>query len=144
MALDASSVPAPASVAVPEGGQPSAPEPRSVEVDVDDAVVLGHGPEGPDRVREILPGLVRAPQVDERMELIATAHVDSPFSFTFSATGIRARQLVKLERATLGSGQRTKGIFLAHDCPPRAVHRDCPGGLPDSRSPWQVRCQVTH
>jgi len=38
----------------------------------------------------------------ERMELIAAAHVDSPFSFTFPATQIHARQLVKLDRAVLG------------------------------------------
>jgi ATP-binding cassette subfamily F protein 3 len=38
----------------------------------------------------------------ERMELIAAAHVDSPFSFTFPATEIHARQLVKLEHAILG------------------------------------------
>jgi ATP-binding cassette subfamily F protein 3 len=38
----------------------------------------------------------------ERMELIAAAHVDSPFAFEFSSTTIRARQLVKLEHATLG------------------------------------------
>ena len=38
----------------------------------------------------------------ERMELIAAAHVDNPFSFTFPATEIRARQLVRLEHATLG------------------------------------------
>ncbi|HEV3240255.1 MAG TPA: ATP-binding cassette domain-containing protein [Casimicrobiaceae bacterium] len=38
----------------------------------------------------------------ERMELIAAAHVDSPFSFTFPATDIHARQLVKLDHATVG------------------------------------------
>jgi ATP-binding cassette subfamily F protein 3 len=38
----------------------------------------------------------------ERMELIAAAHVDSPFSFVFPATEIHARQLVKLEHATIG------------------------------------------
>jgi ATP-binding cassette, subfamily F, member 3 len=38
----------------------------------------------------------------ERMELIAAAHVDSPFSFEFPATTIHARQLVKLGHATLG------------------------------------------
>jgi ATP-binding cassette subfamily F protein 3 len=42
----------------------------------------------------------------ERMELIAAAHVDSPFSFTFPATGIRARQLLKLDHATLGYGDQ--------------------------------------
>src|SRR6266511_5750396 len=36
------------------------------------------------------------------MELIAAAHVDSPFSFAFPATEIHARQLVKLDHATLG------------------------------------------
>jgi len=38
----------------------------------------------------------------ERMELIAAAHVDSPFAFEFPAAEIRARQLLKLEHATLG------------------------------------------
>ena len=38
----------------------------------------------------------------ERMELIAAAHVDSPFSFTFPATEIHARQLIKLDQATVG------------------------------------------
>jgi ATP-binding cassette subfamily F protein 3 len=38
----------------------------------------------------------------ERMELITAAHVDSPFAFDFPATDIRARQLVKLDHATLG------------------------------------------
>ena len=38
----------------------------------------------------------------ERMELIAAAHVDSPFSFVFPATEIHARQLVKFDHATLG------------------------------------------
>jgi ATP-binding cassette subfamily F protein 3 len=34
--------------------------------------------------------------------LIAAAHVDSPFAFTFSAIEIHARQLVKFDHATLG------------------------------------------
>ncbi|HEY6892868.1 MAG TPA: ATP-binding cassette domain-containing protein, partial [Rhodanobacteraceae bacterium] len=38
----------------------------------------------------------------ERMELIAPAHVDSPFSFTFPAVDTAAQQLVRLERVTLG------------------------------------------
>ena len=38
----------------------------------------------------------------ERMELIAAAHVDSPFEFTFPPVAATARQLVLLERATLG------------------------------------------
>ena len=38
----------------------------------------------------------------ERMELIAAAHVDSPFEFEFPASEIRARQLIKLDGATLG------------------------------------------
>ena len=38
----------------------------------------------------------------ERMELIAAAHVDSPFAFEFPATTTHSRQLVKLERAALG------------------------------------------
>src|SRR6185312_3328166 len=42
----------------------------------------------------------------ERMELIAAAHVDSPFSFEFPATGIHARQLLKLDHATLGYGDK--------------------------------------
>ncbi len=40
----------------------------------------------------------------ERMELIAAAHVDSPFEFVFPSTPIVARQLVRLESVTLGYG----------------------------------------
>jgi ATP-binding cassette subfamily F protein 3 len=42
----------------------------------------------------------------ERMELIAAAHVDSPFTFTLKSTRIDARQLLRLEHATLGYGER--------------------------------------
>ena len=38
----------------------------------------------------------------ERMEVIAPAHVDSPFSFAFAPGDAGARQLVRLEDATLG------------------------------------------
>jgi len=38
----------------------------------------------------------------ERMELIAAAHVDSPFEFAFPPVDAAARQLILLERATLG------------------------------------------
>src|SRR5690349_17500341 len=38
----------------------------------------------------------------ERMELIAPAHVDSPFGFAFVPVDTGARQLVRLEHATLG------------------------------------------
>ena len=38
----------------------------------------------------------------ERMELIAAAHVDSPFTFTFPDVDAAARQLVRLDRVTLG------------------------------------------
>jgi ATP-binding cassette subfamily F protein 3 len=38
----------------------------------------------------------------EKMELIAAAHVDSPFEFAFAPTGAMARQLVRLDGATLG------------------------------------------
>jgi ATP-binding cassette, subfamily F, member 3 len=38
----------------------------------------------------------------ERMELIAAAHVDSPFSFTFAPVAAPERQLVRLENVTLG------------------------------------------
>ena len=38
----------------------------------------------------------------ERMELIAAAHVDSPFTFTFPPVDATARQLVRLEHVTLG------------------------------------------
>jgi ATP-binding cassette subfamily F protein 3 len=40
----------------------------------------------------------------ERMERIAAAHVDSPFEFGFAPAGITARQLVRLEAATLRYG----------------------------------------
>ena len=42
----------------------------------------------------------------ERMELIAAAHVDSPFTFTLKASKIEARQLLRLEHADLGYGGR--------------------------------------
>ncbi len=42
----------------------------------------------------------------ERMELIAAAHVDSPFEFSFAPTGKTARQLVLLEDAALGYPER--------------------------------------
>jgi ATP-binding cassette subfamily F protein 3 len=38
----------------------------------------------------------------ERMEVIAPAHVESAFHFEFAPAGTRGRQLVRLERATLG------------------------------------------
>ncbi|MDQ2915650.1 MAG: ATP-binding cassette domain-containing protein [Pseudomonadota bacterium] len=38
----------------------------------------------------------------ERMELIAAAHVDSPFTFSFAPVDGAARQLVSLENVTLG------------------------------------------
>jgi ATP-binding cassette, subfamily F, member 3 len=38
----------------------------------------------------------------ERMEVIAAAHVDSPFTFTFPPVDATARQLVRLEHVTLG------------------------------------------
>ncbi|HET9340364.1 MAG TPA: ATP-binding cassette domain-containing protein [Casimicrobiaceae bacterium] len=40
----------------------------------------------------------------ERMERIAAAHVDSPFEFAFAPAGTHARQLVRLEHATLRYG----------------------------------------
>jgi ATP-binding cassette subfamily F protein 3 len=50
----------------------------------------------------------------ERMERIAAAHVDSPFEFSFDATPIMARQLVRLEQVTLGYGDpATKPPVLA-------------------------------
>ena len=42
----------------------------------------------------------------ERMELIAAAHVDSPFTFELRATKIEARQLMRLEHVALGYGER--------------------------------------
>jgi len=46
----------------------------------------------------------------ERMERIAAAHVDSPFEFEFAPAGLHARQLVRLEDATLGYGD-AKPVF---------------------------------
>ncbi|MEP6657483.1 MAG: ATP-binding cassette domain-containing protein [Betaproteobacteria bacterium] len=40
----------------------------------------------------------------ERMERIAAAHVDSPFEFVFPPVDVAARQLVRLEHATIGYG----------------------------------------
>ncbi|MEO8754425.1 MAG: ATP-binding cassette domain-containing protein [Casimicrobiaceae bacterium] len=48
----------------------------------------------------------------ERMELIAAAHVDSPFEFEFPPVDAAARQLVLLEHATLGYEGRPP--VLAH------------------------------
>ncbi len=42
----------------------------------------------------------------ERMELIAAAHVDSPFEFSFAPVAATARQLVLLEHASLGYDAR--------------------------------------
>jgi ATP-binding cassette subfamily F protein 3 len=42
----------------------------------------------------------------ERMELIAAAHVDSPFEFAFAPVADTARQLVLLERVALGYPER--------------------------------------
>jgi ATP-binding cassette subfamily F protein 3 len=43
----------------------------------------------------------------ERMERIAAAHVDSPFEFAFPPVDPAAKQLVRLEDATLGYGDAT-------------------------------------
>ncbi|HVF63150.1 MAG TPA: ATP-binding cassette domain-containing protein [Casimicrobiaceae bacterium] len=40
----------------------------------------------------------------EKMERIAAAHVDSPFTFSFAPAGLHARQVVRLEGATLRYG----------------------------------------
>src|SRR6185437_5935410 len=37
----------------------------------------------------------------ERMEVISAAHVDSPFVFEFAPSGATARELVRLDEATL-------------------------------------------
>ena len=42
----------------------------------------------------------------EKLERIAAAHVDSPFTFTFRAPAEKPRQLFRLEAATLGYGDR--------------------------------------
>jgi ATP-binding cassette subfamily F protein 3 len=57
----------------------------------------------------------------EKMELIAAAHVDSPFGFSFAPAGVTARQLLRLEQATLGYGaeppvfERLDASLLAGD-----------------------------
>jgi ATP-binding cassette subfamily F protein 3 len=57
----------------------------------------------------------------ERMEVIAAAHVDSPFSFAFAPARVAARQLVRLDGATLGYGdappvfERLDASLLAGD-----------------------------
>jgi ATP-binding cassette, subfamily F, member 3 len=43
----------------------------------------------------------------ERMELIAMAHVDSPFDFSFPAPGRMPNPLLKLEKADIGYGDKT-------------------------------------
>jgi len=57
----------------------------------------------------------------ERMEVIAAAHVDSPFSFAFAPARVAARQIVRLDEATLGYGdappvfERLDASLLAGD-----------------------------
>jgi ATP-binding cassette subfamily F protein 3 len=57
----------------------------------------------------------------ERMEVIAAAHVDSPFSFAFAPARVATRQLVRLDEATLGYGdappvfERLDASLLAGD-----------------------------
>ena len=46
----------------------------------------------------------------EKMERIAAAHVDSPFEFAFASAGLTARQLVRLEQATLRYGDGAAGV----------------------------------
>ncbi len=43
----------------------------------------------------------------ERMEVIAAAHVDSPFEFSFREPAAKPRQLLHLKEAALGYGDRT-------------------------------------
>ncbi|MFO1303116.1 MAG: ATP-binding cassette domain-containing protein [Burkholderiales bacterium] len=50
----------------------------------------------------------------ERMELIAAAHVDSPFEFAFAPASIAARQLVLLEEVTLGYDGRPPVLERLH------------------------------
>ena len=60
----------------------------------------------------------------ERMELIAAAHVDSPFEFSFAPTAKTARQLVLLEDAVLRLSRPSAGAAvreLGH--PGRRPHR---------------------
>ena len=45
----------------------------------------------------------------ERMELIAAAHVDSPFEFAFRDPVAKPRQLIHLKEATLGYGDKLTG-----------------------------------
>ncbi len=51
----------------------------------------------------------------EKMTRIAAAHVDSPFSFAFAPSDSHARQLVRLEQATLGyENQGKRHVVLNH------------------------------
>ena len=43
----------------------------------------------------------------ERMELIAAAHIDSPFEFSFREPDAKPRQLIHLKEAALGYGNKT-------------------------------------
>jgi ATP-binding cassette subfamily F protein 3 len=45
----------------------------------------------------------------EKMELIAAAHVDSPFEFSFREPDAKPRQLLHLKEATLGYGDEKSG-----------------------------------
>ncbi|MBS0321657.1 MAG: ATP-binding cassette domain-containing protein [Proteobacteria bacterium] len=61
----------------------------------------------------------------EKMELIAAAHVDSPFEFSFPPVSPPARECVRLEAATLGYADATP-VFTALDL---AIQNDDRVGL---------------
>ncbi len=60
----------------------------------------------------------------ERMELIAAAHVDSPFEFAFREPVAKPRQLLHLKEATLGYGEKEGGRDILHGVEWRLFYGD--------------------
>ena len=60
----------------------------------------------------------------EKMELIAAAHIDSPFEFAFRDPDAKPRQLLHLKEATLGYGDANSGRDILHNVEWRLFYGD--------------------
>ncbi len=60
----------------------------------------------------------------EKMELIAAAHVDSPFEFSFREPEAKPRQLIHLKEATLGYGDEKSGRDILQNVEWRLFYGD--------------------
>jgi len=60
----------------------------------------------------------------ERMELIAAAHVDSPFEFSFREPVAKPRQLLHLKEASLGYGDKSTGRTILDNVEWRLFYGD--------------------